>query len=307
MTLNSRLTVNAGLLMNRDDLIQDIPGINTGTNIESGTFLTFGFGDQLQPRIGFNYQLRKSVGDKVYGNYGRYYGLDQKSGARSMASGRLYTEDADFDPITGALISKTTAANTAAKSITRPITSPYMDEVLFGYATPLSDGWSLDSFFMYRDTDNFIEDIPTVLPFSSFTYKNDPIADRKYKTFTIELNRNLKGHLGDEHELRLEQALRELRSGLFRRPRGRGGLQHVIAPQRRSGIVHGGHEPAGSAESGSSARVQGAGNVEPAVGGQPDSRPVGSLAERNAVGRARSAARQRRHVSQLPGAGGNQP
>ena len=192
MTLTTRLTVNAGLLMNRDDLIQDIPGINTGTNIESGTFLTFGFGDQLQPRLGFNYQLRKSVGDKVYGNYGRYYGLDQKSGARSMASGRLYTEDADFDPITGALISKTTAANTGAKVIVRPITSPYMDEVLFGYATPLADGWSLDSFFMYRDTDNFIEDIPSVLPFSAFQYKNDPVADRKYKTFTVELNRNLR-------------------------------------------------------------------------------------------------------------------
>ena len=31
-----------------------------------------------------------------------------------------------------------------------------------------------------------------MLPFSSFQYKNDPIADRKFKTFTIELNRNLK-------------------------------------------------------------------------------------------------------------------
>ena len=64
--------------------------------------------------------------------------------------------------------------------------------MLFGYATPLADGWTLDSFFMYRDTDNFIEDIPTVLPFSTFVYQNDPVADRKYKTFTTELNRSMR-------------------------------------------------------------------------------------------------------------------
>ena len=47
--------------------------------------------DQVQPRIGANYQVRKGVGDKVTPTNGRYFGLDQKSSARSMASGRLYT------------------------------------------------------------------------------------------------------------------------------------------------------------------------------------------------------------------------
>lgn len=196
VTLTPRLTVNVGVLMNRDELIQDIPNLVAPPtiNFESGTFLTFGFGDQVQPRVGFSYQPRNGVGDKIYGSYGRYSGLDQTSGARSMASGRLYTEDSDFDPVTGALLARTTAANTAGKTIVRPISAPYTDEVLFGYATPVADGWTVDSFFMYRDSDNFIEDIPTVLPFSSFVYTNDPIADRKYKTFTTELSRSMRNN-----------------------------------------------------------------------------------------------------------------
>ena len=69
--------VNAGLLINRDEFAQEIGSRNT--------FLTFDFGDQLQPRLGVNYNLRKGKGDKVYANYGRYYGSDQKSSARSHA------------------------------------------------------------------------------------------------------------------------------------------------------------------------------------------------------------------------------
>jgi hypothetical protein len=89
ITVTNRLTVNVGVLMNRDELIQDIPNLVAPPtiNFESGTFLTFGFGDQVQPRVGFTYQPRNGKGDKVYGSYGRYSGLDQTSGARSMASG----------------------------------------------------------------------------------------------------------------------------------------------------------------------------------------------------------------------------
>ena len=49
------------------------------------TFLRFGFGDEIQPRLGVSYQLRKGKGDKVYGDWGRYYNMDQKSSGRSLA------------------------------------------------------------------------------------------------------------------------------------------------------------------------------------------------------------------------------
>ncbi len=195
ISLTPRLTVNAGLLLSKDEFIQELPNLvpaSSTTIIQTGTFLAFGFSKQVQPRIGFNYQLRKGRGDKVYANWGRFYGLDQKSSARALASGRLYTENADFDPVTGALISQAPQANTVSKNIRPGTTPPFMDEVVFGYATPLGDGWSMDAFFLYRDTDSFIEDIPTVLPFSTFVYQNDPVADRKYKTLALELNRHMR-------------------------------------------------------------------------------------------------------------------
>ena len=195
LALSTRWTINAGVLFSRDQFIQDaaepIPGVPAPV-FQPGPFLTFGFGEQIQPRVGVNYQLRGGQDDKIYANWGRYSGLDQKSGARSMASARLYQEHADFDVLTGALLQKQIAPGTASKAIAAGTRPPYMDEVVVGYATPLPDGWSLDAFYLYRDSDRFIEDTPTVLPESGFVYANDPVADRKYQTLVVDLNRNFR-------------------------------------------------------------------------------------------------------------------
>ena len=61
------------------------------------TFLTFDYGDQVQPRLGVNFNTRKGKGDKVYANYGRYYGSDQKSSARAHAPLRLVQNTPFFD------------------------------------------------------------------------------------------------------------------------------------------------------------------------------------------------------------------
>lgn len=181
--IGSRLVVNAGLLINRDEFAQEIDSRNT--------FLTFDFGDQIQPRLGANYQLRKGKGDKIYGNYGRYYATDQKSSARSLAPNRLVQNNAFFDALTGTLISDAPGSNTTGKVLLDDMSPTYMDEVLVGYATPLAAGWGLDVFYMYRDTDDFIEDYPRVLPASSFAVGNIDAADRKYKAFTVELSRRM--------------------------------------------------------------------------------------------------------------------
>ncbi|HEX7779137.1 MAG TPA: TonB-dependent receptor, partial [Vicinamibacterales bacterium] len=99
-----RLAVNAGLLLNRDEFAQELQDKNT--------FLTFGFGDEIQPRLGVNYQLRQAGRDKVYANWGRYYAMDQKSSARSLAPSRLFLNDALFNRTTGALISDIPRAST---------------------------------------------------------------------------------------------------------------------------------------------------------------------------------------------------
>ena len=102
MTIGQRFSLNAGVLLNRDDYGQDIAGsggcpssyVGSGSttiyesNGDKCTFLRFNFGDELQPRVGFNYNVRQGKGDKIYANYGRYYNLDQKSSTFSLAPRR---------------------------------------------------------------------------------------------------------------------------------------------------------------------------------------------------------------------------
>lgn len=183
ITIGQRLTINAGLLLNKDEFIQELA--------ESNTFLTFGFGDEIQPRLGVNYNLSKDRGDKIYVNYGRYYSMDQKSSSRSLAPNRLFTNLALFNRATGAVIRDSPESNTTGK-VLNDMDPTFMDEFTGGYATPLFGSWSLDVFYLYRDTDNFIEDYPTRLPASGFNVGNIPNAERKYKAFTVELNRRLQ-------------------------------------------------------------------------------------------------------------------
>ncbi len=188
ITIGSRLTVNAGVLMNRDEFAQQL-----GTGAPKNTFLTFNFSDEIQPRIGANYQLRKGAGDKVYGNWGRYYNMDQKSSARSLAPRRLFLNDAFFNRSTGALISDAPRASTTGKLIDAGLKPTYTDEWLVGYATPFMTDWSVDLFFVRRESFDFIEDVPSALPATGpFRAAQLNNAQRTYRAFTIEVGRPMK-------------------------------------------------------------------------------------------------------------------
>lgn len=182
--VGSRLVVNAGLLLNKDEFAQQIGDARN-------TFLTFDYGDQVQPRVGFNFNTRKGKGDKVYANYGRYYGSDLKSSARAHAPLRLVQNTPFFDAVTGALISDTTSPNTTGRVILPGLQPTYTDEWLVGYATPLGGSWGLDAFYLDRTAKNFIEDQPSVLPASTFVVNNLANAQRDYRAFTVELNRRM--------------------------------------------------------------------------------------------------------------------
>jgi hypothetical protein len=181
--LGRRLVVNAGVLVNRDEFAQQIETRNT--------FLTFDYGDQVQPRVGFNYQLRQGAGDKVYGNVGRYYGSDQKSSARAHAPLRLFQNTPFFDAATGQLISDVPSPNTTGRVISPDIAPTYTSEWLLGYAAPIGERWGLDVFYMDRRARNFIEDQPRVLPASSFFVDNLANARRNYRAFTAEVTRRM--------------------------------------------------------------------------------------------------------------------
>jgi hypothetical protein len=187
ITIGSRFVVNAGLLVNRDEFSQTLASKNT--------FLTFDFKDEIQPRIGANYQIRKGVGDKAYANWGRYYNMDQKSSARSLAPARLFFNDALFDRATGALISDAPRASTTGKLINPGLKPTYTDEWLVGYATPLVANWTVDIFYVNRESFDFLEDVPSSLPATGpFRAAQLDGAERKYKALTIELGRRLANH-----------------------------------------------------------------------------------------------------------------
>jgi TonB dependent receptor-like, beta-barrel/Carboxypeptidase regulatory-like domain len=184
ISLGTRLVVNAGVLVNRDEFSQ--------TLAQKNTFLTFGFGDEIQPRLGVNYQLRKAAGDKAYANWGRYYAMDQKSSARSLAPSRLFTNDALFNRATGVLISDIPRASTTNKTIDAGLKPTYTDEWLIGYSTPLLDRWGLDIFYINRESFDFIEDVPASLPATGPFHAAQLVgAERKYRSFTVELSRRL--------------------------------------------------------------------------------------------------------------------
>lgn len=182
ISIGPRLNVNAGVLTDYDTF-----GQKKGSEDEK--FLTFNWGSQIQPRIGFNYNLRANAGDKIYVNFARYSLMDQKNTARGLGPLGLSQGQALFDGKTGALISDNPRALGFGSPVLPGTKPTYTDEYLAGYASPLGSLWSLDSFFMHRDTKHFIEDFPTTPPDNDFVAGNLANAKRRYYGVTFDLNR----------------------------------------------------------------------------------------------------------------------
>lgn len=186
VTVNPRLNLNVGVLLDRDDFGQKWNG-------QSLTFLKFGLGDEIQPRIGVNYNLRPNAGDKIYANFARYSGMEQKSTSRGLAPHALIQVRATFDKTTGQLISeRPSTGSSGAAAIDPNVKAMYTDEVVLGYATPFASTWSIDAFGMYRNSKNFIEDFPVDITNTDGDYIAGNIpAKRKYTALIFDLNRRL--------------------------------------------------------------------------------------------------------------------
>jgi hypothetical protein len=219
VTLGRRTTVNAGVLLNRDEFSQNVAGsggcpstvtLKGGAAVyeshgDTCTFLRFGFADEIQPRLGVSYQTREGKGDKAYANWGRYYNMDQKSSGRSLAPSRVFQTQTVFD-LNGNVLSSGPLASTTGKMIDPDIKPIYTDEFLLGYATPVAKRFSLDLFFMSRSMHNFIEDLPSRmagtapdsgpfvaanLPCVSFAACQAADAKRTYRAVTIDVRGQL--------------------------------------------------------------------------------------------------------------------
>jgi hypothetical protein len=226
ISVGTRLFVNAGLLLNRDEFSQTVKGsrgcpstvaLKGGaapfeSHRDSCAFLRFGFGDELQPRLGISYQLRQGKNDKAYVNWGRYYTMDQKSAARSLAPTRIFQTQTIFD-LSGNVLSSGPLANTTGKLIDPSLEPTYNDEFVIGYATPLGHRYGLDVFFLSRTTHNFIEDVPTRvngplpdagpfaaanLPCFGFESCRSANARRSYRAVTAAVRRQLADRLSTD-------------------------------------------------------------------------------------------------------------
>jgi hypothetical protein len=225
VSVGSRGAINVGFLLNRDVFAQHVRGsggcpavtLKGGAAIyessgDTCSFLRFGFTDEIQPRLGATYQVREGKGDEAYAHWGRYYSMDQKSSARSLAPRRIFQTQTIFD-LAGNVLSTGPLASTTGKMIDPDIEPIYTDEILIGYATPFAESFSLDIFFMSRTMNNFIEDVPSRmngtapdsgpfvaanLPCARFAACQSAEARRTYRALTIDLRRRLaRGWMGD--------------------------------------------------------------------------------------------------------------
>jgi hypothetical protein len=219
VTVANRVTMNLGLLANQDSFAQQVAGSGgcpASIPLEGGaavyessgdtcTFLRFGWPDEIQPRLGVSYRLRPNAGDKIYGSWGRYANMDQKSSWRSLAPARIFQTQTIFD-LQGGVLSSGPLASTTGKLIDPAIQPIDTAEWVAGYATPVGDGYGFDVFFMARDMKHFIEDVPSRLngtapdsgpyvaanlPCAAFTACQAADAARTYRALTIDLRRRL--------------------------------------------------------------------------------------------------------------------
>jgi len=199
VSVGERWTFTLGLLANRDEFSVQTAG-------ERKTFLTFDFGQEIQPRLGVVFIPSLKLGDKLYANYGRYNNMDNRSLARAAAPLRVYRSDAYF-LTDGTLLSDTPQASETGKVILPDLKPTATDEVVVGYSRPLFKDWTLELWGQYRNVSHVIEDYPTVNRLTSpstYVYGNldgdlynvngdviasGVVAKREYTAFSLELKK----------------------------------------------------------------------------------------------------------------------
>ena len=194
-----RLSATVGVLFNYDDFAQICDaGMVCGpagaaplTQEVRYNFMHFSWGDQVQPRIGVVYNTELLPGDKVYANYGRYQGLDQKNTVRSFAPYRIRENQTYWRRDNGAFISTSFRGSSSGKYIPQDLKSPYQDEYVLGYEAPVSKLISFDVHYQYKSLGDPFEDTPKDPNdyFGSFQAKTFPNATRIYRGYSLDITK----------------------------------------------------------------------------------------------------------------------
>jgi len=201
------LTVYLGVLANKDDFAQVCPAGSicgpTGTPPETSdvryNFMTFGWSQEIQPRLGITWNANLLSSDKFYTTYGQYAGVDQKSTARSFAPFRIRQDQAYFCAVTtgcgsvpyGGFLGSQYRGSSGGKLIPIDLKPPYYQEFILGYSGAVTKDVSFDAYYQYKNLKNAFEDTP-IDPanyFGSFQAANFPDARRKYTGVTLDLQK----------------------------------------------------------------------------------------------------------------------
>jgi len=191
-------SATVGVLLVREDFAQlclagticgPTAAVNTATTRYN--FLGFNWGDEVQPRLGIAYNANLFDGDKFYGSYGIYQGIDAKSATRSQAPFRVREDQSFFSRTTGLWLREQIRGSSAGHQIPPNLTAPSYQEWVFGYAAPVGHNMSFDVFYQYKTLKNPLEDTP-IDPanyFGSFVLKNFPDAKRVYSAITLDVTK----------------------------------------------------------------------------------------------------------------------
>jgi hypothetical protein len=91
-TINNKLTINAGLRTERENVPYYAPGENVDGIVLPENGIEFGFGEKVAPRLGFAYDVRGDGRTKVFGNWGIFYDIFKLELPRGSFGGDRWLE-----------------------------------------------------------------------------------------------------------------------------------------------------------------------------------------------------------------------
>ncbi len=150
----------------------------------------------MQPRFGFAYNANLLNGDKFYGSWGIYQGIDAKSAIRSQAPFRIREDQSFFSRTTGQFLREQIRGSSAGHFIPQGLTAPSYQEIVAGYAAPVGRDFSVDVYYQYKTLKSPLEDTPRGanlydpdVYFGSFQLSNFSNARRIYSAATLDITK----------------------------------------------------------------------------------------------------------------------
>ena len=183
ITIGSRVTINAGLLFNKDDFI---PGDRHQRHVSELRLRRPG----AAARLGVNFNVPKAPATKsTPTGVATTPSTRSRPRARWRRSGSTPLEDTIFSATTGASMDSPNAATTG-KVLDPDMKPATQDEFRAVVTTPDVRQLGPRRLHVSRPED-VMEELPRVPPFDSFIYANVPDAKRTYKALVVDFNRRL--------------------------------------------------------------------------------------------------------------------